>query len=703
MKNKKMWKRIAALGLTCAMALSGIPFGTSAVSAADYDEVVAIVHTNDVHGHIDIEPYVKGLADSLKDSGDYSLVLTVSAGDVYGGGEAVAGYYKGELIPEIQDKVYDILVPGNNDFGTGGVNCVSHNLLLTALYENTKTLCANTVALDAGIDAASYAESYTSKVGNSDFASRYSNVSLNSDGTLDFSALDLPSVAAGENPYEATTTYTTDNGTKIGLFGVTTNGGALEVQVECTGSINGAQTSIDALEDEGATVIVGVGHTGWMGEGSEETSSNDTNSWQLANSVTGMDAFIDSHTHSIINDGAGCYVGDEEVFVNQAQCFGGCIGVMYLYIKDGEVVEKKGEVITDMSGITPDAEVLSLVEADLALTEEELGTALSKTSYFLNGERLSSENNGGSVRGNETNLGDLMTDILRKVATEETGEDYAFIMYPGFWLRASIEAGYITKQDIVSVFANPTMIGFKTYTAEDILENVETGLTNVYPEKEGTTFFQVSGLTITYENNEGVGTPITIKVGDTLIYDADNGGIVVDDDWSVTGLYTFTGAEIDSYTGDYSEVIFRSEDAIQDAVCEYLSTHISGEDYYVYSNVIAPDRRITEVNTEYETATIDSPTLKTNKISIKTTSKTVKYSKVKSAKQKFSLGITTRTNYSVKKLYGSKYLTVTKKGVVTVKKGTPKGTYRIKVKIAAGKSSLYKNKIITKKITVTVK
>ena len=45
---------------------------------SDYDEVIAIVHTNDVHGHIEVEPYVKGLADALKASGDYSLVLTVS-------------------------------------------------------------------------------------------------------------------------------------------------------------------------------------------------------------------------------------------------------------------------------------------------------------------------------------------------------------------------------------------------------------------------------------------------------------------------------------------------------------------------------------------------------------------------------------------------------------------------------------------------
>ena len=121
-------------------------------------EVIAIIHTNDVHGHIDVEPYVKGLADELKASGDYSLVLTVSAGDVYTGGHAVAGYYNGELIPAIEDQVYDVIVPGNNDFPSG----IPSNVLLTSLYNNTKTICAN-VQVKEDTDMAAYAAGYTAR------------------------------------------------------------------------------------------------------------------------------------------------------------------------------------------------------------------------------------------------------------------------------------------------------------------------------------------------------------------------------------------------------------------------------------------------------------------------------------------------------------------------------------------------------------
>ncbi|MCD7769818.1 MAG: hypothetical protein LUH36_06890, partial [Oscillospiraceae bacterium] len=68
---------------------------------SDYDEVVAIVHTNDTHGFLTTEPYVKGLKTQLEQSGNYSLVLAVSGGDLYAGGYAAAHVYEGEYIPYI--------------------------------------------------------------------------------------------------------------------------------------------------------------------------------------------------------------------------------------------------------------------------------------------------------------------------------------------------------------------------------------------------------------------------------------------------------------------------------------------------------------------------------------------------------------------------------------------------------------------------
>ncbi len=560
---------------------------------SDYDEVIAIVHTNDVHGHIDVEPYVKGFADELKASGDYSLVLTVSAGDVYGGGEAVANSYYGEFIPAIMDPIYDVIAPGNNDFGLPG--CVRQDILLSDLFEHTQTLCANVETKADGLALAEYAETYEPRLGAELFDELYEKVTTAADGSLDLSALGMEDLPGEAPAYPHTTTFTTENGTVVGMFGLTTSGGALDVELDGTGSLKSAQASIDELRADGADVVVGVGHTGWLGEGASGASANDTNSWQLANTVTGMDAFVDGHTHSIINQGQGVLVGDEEVYVNQAESFGYCIGVMYLFVKDGEVLAAHGEVIKDMSDIEPDADVQALVDLALARVKEDFGKAVAETPYFLNGERMSSGNEGGTVRGNETNLGDFMTDVIRAAASEKMGVEYDFVTYPGYWLRSSIEEGDITLESLQGVFANPTVLYYDTYTGSQILSMVQRGLNSVYPDKEDTTFNQYSGIRVTYTYNAGVGTPVTIEVGDTLVYDADNGGLQVDDGWTCEGVLTMTGGEIDSYTGDGANFICADKGEVQELVGDWLALH-TADDYTILPNTVAPDGRIVAVD-----------------------------------------------------------------------------------------------------------
>ena len=560
---------------------------------SDYDEVIAIVHTNDVHGHIEVEPYVKGYADELKASGDYSLVLTVSAGDIYGGGEAVAGSYNGEFIPAIMDDVYDVIAPGNNDFGSYGV--VRQNILLSRLYENSQTLCANVETKDEGLALEEYADDYETKIGDELFDELYDKVTADENGELDLSALEMEDLPGNAPAYPHTTTFTTDKGTVIGLFGLTTSGGALDVELDGTGSITNAQASVDELRAEGADIVIGVGHTGWMGEEATGASSNDTNSWQLANKVQNLGVFIDGHTHSIINEGQGVLVGDDPTYVNQAESFGNCIGELYLYVKDGELLAVNGNVIRDMEGIQPDAQVQELVDLAMARVKEDFGKPIAHTDYFLNGERLSSGNEGGTVRGNETNLGDLMTDVIRAAASEKMGVDYDFVSYPGFWLRSSVEAGDITLESLQAIFANPTVLYYDTYTGEQVVAMVQKGLGSIYPEKEDTTFTHYSGIEVTYTYNAGgSGTPVTIKVGDTLVYDAANGGLQVDDSWTCEGILTMTGGEIDSYTGDMANWVCGSKEDVQQMIGDWFQSH-TAEDYTVYPNTVAPGGRIVEV------------------------------------------------------------------------------------------------------------
>ena len=130
----------ALLALWLLLTMTAWPALSEAETPQDDDEVFVIVHTNDVHGFIDVEPYVKAVADGMKSEYGNGNVLTVSAGDVFSGGNAVAHLYNGETIPPVMDAAgYDILVPGNNDLFSG----VDHLQALAGMFEHTTVLCAN--------------------------------------------------------------------------------------------------------------------------------------------------------------------------------------------------------------------------------------------------------------------------------------------------------------------------------------------------------------------------------------------------------------------------------------------------------------------------------------------------------------------------------------------------------------------------------
>ncbi len=95
-----------------------------------------------------------------------------------------------------------------------------------------------------------------------------------------------------------------------------------------------------------------------------------------------------------------------------------------------------------------------------------------------------------------------------------------------------------------------------------------------------------------------------------------------------------------------------------------------------------------------------TPTLK-----ITSSSRTAKYSSVK--KKSIYLSALTvkgaKGTKSFRKVSGSSKLTITKSGKIKVKKGTKRGTYRIKVKAASASTANYKYASTTRTITVRVK
>lgn len=141
----------------------------------------------------------------------------------------------------------------------------------------------------------------------------------------------------------------------------------------------------------------------------------------------------------------------------------------------------------------------------------------------------------------------------------------------------------------------------------------------------------------------------------------------------------------------------------------------SGIDYTVAyaSNTNVGTAKVTVTGKGNYTGTLGK-TFSINKakatIKVKTASKKYKKAIVKKKKQTFSIGASVtgkgKLTYNISKYYGKskKYLSINKKaGKITVKKGIPKGTYKVKVKISAATSTNYEAVTKTATIKVVVK
>lgn len=445
------------LALLLSLALGVCPALSEAAAAPDYDEVFVVVHTNDIHGFIDVEPYVKAVADDMKAKYGDRNVITVSAGDVFSGGNAVAHLYNGETIPPVMDAAgYDILVPGNNDMFSG----VDHLQELAGMFEHTAVLCANLY------------RQMTDKNGEN---------AVDEDGTA----------VPGDSVFPRTRTVETEGGVKIGLFGLTVAGFPFDGFVT-KGTVDGAREAVDILRQEGCGVIIGIGHTGWNDD-LVTPSANDVTSAEAVKEVPGIDVYIDGHSHSVINGGNGWTCPETGTLVNQASCKGACVGVIRLYIKGGAVVDKTAELFTDEqleADYTPDPAVQALVDAAWARLEGDSGEAYAETPYFLNALRASESADGRSVRANETNLGDLVADFMRSCADA----DVAFAS--GVMIRCSIEEGTIYTRNLYDVFAIGCKLCVHEVTGEELLQEMAASLADL--PYESPAFCQISGAAYGY-------------------------------------------------------------------------------------------------------------------------------------------------------------------------------------------------------------
>lgn len=411
----------------------------AAASALSTDDIV-VLYTNDVHCAVDDGIGYAGLAAYQKDMeaiyGESGVTL-VDLGDAVQGA-AIGTLSKGKLLVDIMNEVgYDVVTLGNHEFDYG----MARALELMDMQNAEVVSCNFTDLLK---DQLVY-EPYT--------IIDYGNAQIAYVG-----------ITTPESFTKSTPAYFQDDqGNYIYGFCEDNDGAALYKAV---------QAAVDAAASEGADYVVALGHLG------NDPDSAPWRSVDVIANTTGIDAFLDAHSHSVIPGEIVKNKTGQDVVLSSSGTKLTAIGKLVIEA-DGDITT---ELVTDYT--IKDTAVAEFIQSIKDQFEDILKTVVARTEVELtvNDPKTGSR----MVRTLETNLGDLCADAYRS----EMGTDIAFVNGGG--VRASIPAGDITYEQIIAVHPFGNMATVVEATGQEILDALEMGARSAPSENGG--FLQVSGL-----------------------------------------------------------------------------------------------------------------------------------------------------------------------------------------------------------------
>jgi 5'-nucleotidase len=172
------------------------------------------------------------------------------------------------------------------------------------------------------------------------------------------------------------------------------------------------------------------------------------------------------------------------------------IGV--IVIDDATKTIESNELIST-ENIPADEEVLGAANYIIADVDKQYGAVFAQTTVTLNGER-----NPGN-RTEETNLGDLICDAMIWQILKEDGAVYVdtsniVAIENGGGIRATVDIGDITGNDIINVLPFGNTIGIVYVNGATLLEALEAS-TFMTPDAVGA-FPQVSGIDFTIDTTK---------------------------------------------------------------------------------------------------------------------------------------------------------------------------------------------------------
>jgi len=447
------YKKIFSLFLSLVLVL-GVLVGTWTKAFAEEATKLTIVHVNDVHGRISPDE-----REGAMGFGKFKAKL-----------DQLRGENENLLLLDAGDVLH----------GTIDINISQGEAMINLM---------NLLGFDAMTP------------GNHDFNYGYERLlELRDMAEFPILGANIVKEADGSSDFEPYTIIEFD-GFKVGIFGLSTEETKYKSHPKNTEGIKFenpvlvAEKMVKELKEQEVDVIIALVHLGI--EGTAETTSK-----EVAEKVEGIDLIIDGHSHEELNE----VIGD--TLLVQTGNYLSNIGIVDLEIEGGKVVKKEARLINteELQDLEPDAEIEEEIRKIKERNEEVTDVVVGVTKVDLDGERA-------NVRTGETNLGNLITDVMRK----STGADIA--MTNGGGIRASIPAGEVKIKDILTAFPFTNTLAVIEVTGEEILAAMEHGV-NLYPEQAGH-FPHVSGMTYKFDPSRPEGERIVeiLVGGEPLVLD----------------------------------------------------------------------------------------------------------------------------------------------------------------------------------------
>ena len=457
----KHTKKLLSLLLVLCLILSLSCTAFAADEAKPLTGKTVILHSNDVHGAIDLYAAMASLKADYEAQG--AEVILADAGD-YSQGTVYVSVHKGaDAVAMMNATGYDVATIGNHEFDYG----------YAQLAENMKAAKFKVLCADV----------------------------LGADGKTIFDA----------------NTIIQKGGVKIGFFGLETPEAQTKANpklIEGLKFLAGkdgkelyacAAAQVKALKEQGADLVVCLAHLGIDG------SSEPYTSYDLAANVEGIDFIIDGHSHSVITAGP-----NGEAIQSTGTAFAN-IGVITIDNATKKIVgnelkgiwhkEKvEGKDVTVVDYKTRDEKVAAAAKAIIDPINQAYGEKFAVSKVTLNGAKAPNGN-----RDSETNLGDLITDAMlwkiRSDATIKVPVENVVAITNGGGIRASLPAGEINRGQLMAMLPFGTGVKLGEVTGEQLLAALEHGVSG--GKGQGPELLQVSGLRYTVDPSRPAGSRVS--------------------------------------------------------------------------------------------------------------------------------------------------------------------------------------------------